>query len=375
MNPRERTIAYAVLAAVMLAGGAFLFHQFYLAPLHDKEQTLERTREALKTRNERIKKVKEQEPQLAEWRRLSLPNAVDLCLNDYDEYLRKMLTNSGLREPKVKGEQATLARTALQPIKNEAFFRPLNFTMTGHGDLTNVVKLLEAFYSAPLLHKIKNLTIKRHNSGTANPGLAAKIREAREVDIELQVEAIIVTGAENRAELLPIEKVEPHNLAIPRRDYLLIAAKNPFYGPPPPPTTRDEGPDPARSLKLTMIWRGERGWEAELVNSDDNKVMWWLRPEEGYVLFMVKNRVGMLKVMGEVLRIEAQNLFFRAGDKHYRMDVGQTLAEAMQRPLSDAQVKALRLGQAADEQGEGKPASVVEGHPREFPGVRRVSTP
>src|SRR5262249_39464243 len=153
----------------------------------------------------------------------------------YNEHLRAMGKKSGLKDFNVKSEEASIARIPAQVFnKKETFYTPLNFTVTGHGDFSSVVKLLEEFYSTPLLHKIKSLVMRRPNSGAA--------AKTREVEIELKVEAIIVDGAENRPQLLPTEKVEPHNLAVPKRDYLMIAAKNPFYGPPPPPTKPDDGP-------------------------------------------------------------------------------------------------------------------------------------
>jgi hypothetical protein len=379
MNPRERTIAYAVLAAVVLAAGVFLFHEVYLVPLRQRQDEARAKSDALKMQQIRIDKVENPNSnlnnQLKEWRKLSLPQSVSLCLNQYQEHLRGLMRASGFFQINVKGDEASMFRSAAQPstIKKETFYTPLNFTVTGRGDLLFVVRLLEKFYRTPLLHKITGLTIKRHdaNGSGGSVGLASK---SREVDIELKVEALIVSGAEDRPELLPVDKVAPNNLA--RQDYAAIAANNPFFGPAPPQAKPDEGPDPTISVSLINITRTEQGWQAWLHSTADDKI-WCLRPQEGYVLFEVKNKRGVLKVMGEVVHIDLNKLVFYAAKlgKHYRIVPGQSLADAMRTPLTEAQVRALEQTQGAGERLESSPSSFVEGHPRGFPGVRKISTP
>jgi hypothetical protein len=350
----------------MLAAGAFFFHRLYLVPLHDRQEEARAARDALAHQEERIQKVDQQKSQLDEWRKESLPSDIELGKRRYDEFLRDLMTKNGFKDYQVKeNEISNLIYTVPQADKKAPPYTPLTFTVTGRADLSQVVKLLEQFYHTPLLHKIKDLKIKR----------ASGLKTTRDVDIELKVEAIKVSDAEDRPDLFPGPSVAVHHLAVPPRDYAAIAARNILYGPPPPPTRPDDGPDPANSIKLMNITRTEQGWEAWLHNYDDNK-SWHLRPQDGYVIFQIRYpKRGLLRLMGEVLRIDDQDIVFRAQDKHYRIVLGQTLADALRKPLSDDQVKALGLTQGAGERLEGTPASVVEGHPRGFPGLQRISTP
>jgi hypothetical protein len=370
MNPRERTIAYAVFAAVVLAAGAFLFHQLYLGPLHDRQESVAAARKALDDQEQRIQKMEEKQAQLKEWRKESLPKDIGLCRRRYDEFLRDLMTKNGFKDYQVKeNETSDLVRTVAQADKKALPYTPLTFTVTGRADLSQVVKLLEQFYHAPLLHKVKDLKIKRVNVQGSGP------RTSRDVDMELKLEAIIVSDAEDRPDLLPGPNVAVNNLAVPPREYAAIAVKNVLYGPPPPPSKLDEGPDPANSITLTSITHSEAGWEA-VMHNDEDKRSWRLRPQEGYVVFQVRyKKRGVLRLMGEVVRIDLGDLVFCAAGKHYRFVLGKTLADALRTPLTDAQVKALEQTQGTGERPEATPSSFVEGRPREFPGLRRVSTP
>src|SRR5439155_22275487 len=83
MNPRERTLALAILVAVTLAGGAFLFHQLYFVPLREYEEQIAAAQKENDLKEQRREKVLAQRPQLKEWRELSLPGDVARSQREY----------------------------------------------------------------------------------------------------------------------------------------------------------------------------------------------------------------------------------------------------------------------------------------------------
>src|SRR5438270_2297455 len=119
------------------------------------------------------------------------------------------MTKNGFKDYQVKeNEISNLLYTVPQADKKAPPYTPLTFTVTGRADLSQVVKLFEQFYQTPLLHKIKDLKIKRVTLSGSGP------KTNRDVDIELKVEAIKVSDAEDRPDLLGSQHVALNNLAV-----------------------------------------------------------------------------------------------------------------------------------------------------------------
>ena len=335
----------------MVFAGAFLFYERYLVPLGEREAALLETQKAIDKLKEEAEKVKRQQQELEPWRKLSLPNDLNLSQLKYAEFLNQIMKQCGFTEPDVKLANDTNRSGGVgipTERKETPAYRALSFTLKGRGDLTRVVQLLVKFYSAPLLHKIKKLSIRRPATGmqlTHVKGGAGMPRK-EELEVELAVEAIIVSGAEDREELLP--KASAHNLARAQREYLGIAGKDPFYPPPPPQQKPDSGPDPARSIKLTMITRDEEeGCKAVLLN-EAAKTMCFLCPKTGHVRFQIWNK-GRVTVDGEVIQIDepGRKLVFSWEDRLYALPLDQTVADALLKPLTMSQMKALELTRSA----------------------------
>lgn len=341
MSPRERTIATVVLTAVLVAAGLFLFHQLYLEPLHAREETVVKARQDFAKQDEQLKQAIEQAKQLAQWRKLSLPVNSDplFCQREYGKLLRSLITTSGFAtselDVKPVGTTSVVKPTLMSP--NETFYTPVNFTVSGHADLPRLVNLLRQFYSQPILHKIKSFKISRPKSATPRTG---------ELEVELNIEALIVNDAESRSTLLPSEKVNPRVLADPTRDYSAIAAKDIFYAPVPRQKVQD-GPDPAASVKLTSIHLDKEGRQVVTLYDESTKATWSLYPGQGPDTFQLKKR-DELRVEGTVVAIKDEDAIFRAGERYYRLHLGHSVEEALRRPLSAVEVNTLHLPPARE---------------------------
>jgi hypothetical protein len=377
MNPRERMLAIAVLTLVMLGGGAFLFYELYLSPLHTRQEQLRIAELEVGTRKFRIQKVVNEWPKVLQAQALSLPSEVVRSERDYQRHLNKLLEESGISPGTFYVSVGTtgvvmrgtrFVNNTLSDNKKPPLLTPLTFTVSGKTDLAHLVDLLEHFYRTPLLHRIKNLSVKR----PPNPGGTAT--KSTELDINLTVEAAIVRGAEDRATILPFVDrrllwldaltkllrgpaglanvpwiVSPTgpaglpNVPEPPGGYAAIAAKNIFYGPPPPPPAKAPETDIAASVRLVIISDdNDNGCEAVLYNSKDSN---WTKlcPKSGKITFQYKNEAGELCVEGTVVRINHQDVVFRAADLLYSIALDQTLADALRKPLSPAQVQAMKL--------------------------------
>jgi hypothetical protein len=341
MNPRERTIAIALLAAILLVAGGFLFQRLYLVPLQEREDEVRAARDALESQRKLLLQSTSNQAKLLEWRKMSLPGGDNIARQrEYRQLLDSFITSSGFMPGDLDIRASDPPPKYTGQGGNEIYYTPLNFTVTGRAELSRLVRLLRQFYSQPLLHKIKSLQIKRPTGATP--------KATGELEIDLKVEAIIVKGAKNRSTLLPDEKekVLPHVLAEPTRDYTALANKNIFYAPVPPPK-QVEGPDPAASVKLVNITRNADGQHTVVLHDETAKppVTWWLYPEKNKDIFEIRNKNRDLRVQGIIVRVNFNDreVIFRSGERYYRIKGEQTVELALRRPLTPAEITALKL--------------------------------
>ncbi len=381
MNPRERMLAVGVLAVVVLAGAVFLFRSFFWLPLEERDASIASLQQELDKKRERINQVLADRPKLERWKQLSLPNDPDhpdLARREYENYLSELFRQSGFAAgsfsitTKQNDSKSSPMITGKGPI-----YTRLSFTVLAHSNLANLVEMMEHFYRTGLMHQIKNISIQR-------PLTAAPQQEQSDLDISLTVEALIVSGAENRRHVLPIidrrllvidavaglqqmpmglalvpwtlgptGPLGPGTLARPPHHYEAIASKNIFFGLPAV-AERTEDVDATRFVHLNEITRDEKRVEAFLYDRLTN-ISTRLRTETGFDSFRVQDEEGETLVRGKVVRIDIdkRDIIFRSEENYYSMHVGQNLEEVLKTPLAPDQVKALGLA-AIDKATNGK---------------------
>jgi hypothetical protein len=255
----------------------------------------------------------------------------------------------------------------------------LTYVVHAQTNLANLIKVLEKFYRTPLLHQIKNLTIQRPLTTTAQ-------QSPTDLTIDLTLEALVVTSAKARSYLLPsVNKrllaidmaaalqqgptslgfalwaagptgpLGPGLLADPPREYDLIAKKNIFLGKPQrAPVFRSNDKPATEFVYLTDITRNYKGTQAWLYNRLTGKPT-RLRKESPFNTFRVEDEKGETLVRGKVVRIINElDVIFEASEKYYSLHVGDNVAEAMKRALSESRLKELGLGKTAAKEGEAK---------------------
>jgi hypothetical protein len=354
VNPRERTLATLLLGAVGLAVVAFLFYEFYLVPLADRqERILIATKKDAET-DKRIKKVADEKQEMAEWRKWSLP--ADVIPLRYQQLLETLIQRSDIQPGRsdIPNAMEVKRSGSFEAVKNrvgeqrkEPAYTSLSFTVIGRADLPHLLRLLEQFYSQPLLHRIKLLSIGKSKTGAnGKPG----VQTARDLQVRLEVEAIVVNGAERRDDVLPKKAPPPGNLARLPGAYQALASKNIFFGPPPAAPRAVDGTDPAASVYLTSISTTVDSGDLQVTLFDmtDNTI-WYLYPERQRDIkniFELKNKSGEV-VAHQVTRVHDNEVIFRVGEQYYSLVLGKTVAEALQKPLTEAQVKALEPSPAA----------------------------
>jgi hypothetical protein len=364
MTARERVLAIGSLLVIAVVAGGFLFYQFLFVPLQNRDQTLQSVRAELEKKQERVREVMASRPKLDRWRALSLPADTDLARREYEKYLSELFRKSGFAAgsfsvvPKPTDSKTSPSIPGKGPV-----YTKLTFTVMAHGSLGSLVDALEGFYRTGLLHQIKNLTIQRP--------LTAGEQQQEDLDVNLTVEALCVAGGGNRPFLLPnldprlvaldaaaalrgapaglalaawaatpMGPEGPGLLAQPARDYAAVSAKDIFHGEPQPNQARGEDFVVTRFVHLTDITRDGRRAEAFLYDRASNRKT-RLRAEPGFDAFRVTNDEGETVVRGRVLRINERDVVFSVDGKAYALHVGQSLEDAMKKPLTDQDLRAM----------------------------------
>src|ERR1700730_8552559 len=91
------------------------------------------------------------------------------------------------------------------PATKKPIYTRLTFTVLAHADLASLVKMLEGFYRTGLLHQIKTFSVQR-------PLTVGAQDRPNDLDINLTIEALIVSGAADRPQLLP--NLDPRLMAL-----------------------------------------------------------------------------------------------------------------------------------------------------------------
>jgi hypothetical protein len=367
-------LASGVLFVILLAGMAVVFYQFLLVPLRDREATVRSMQDDIEKKQDRIHEVLASRVKTERWRAMSLPSDIDLARREYEKYLSALLRDSGFAGGSfsVVPKPSDSKTVPTIPGKGPVYTR-LAFTVMAHGNLSSLVLMLRDFYRSPLLHQIKSLSIRR-------PLTSGPQQQADDLDIDVAIEALSVAGAGHRSYLLPnvepalfvLDAVAglrrgipglalaawtgspmgpngPGLLARGRRAYSAIAAKNVFLGEPEE-ERRGEEVQVTRFVHLTDVTRDERRWEAFLYDRTSNKKT-RLRAEAGFDAFRISDEEGEALLRGRVIRIDLRDVVFRVEDKYYAIHVGESLEEALEKPLSGNQVKELGLAAAPNAAG------------------------
>ncbi len=401
MNPRERFLAVAALAAVILVGGGTLFKYGFLDPYWAVKSRIASAEDELDKKQGELTKerldrqtIERRDPRLAHWQRLSLPDdknqqqelkegwALDEIKKrhedkvqvDYEQYLTDLVMRSGFAPNSIKVSSAVADRKGGPMLtgKTPAYTR-LSFTVQGQAGLEAVVQMLQGFYRTPLLHEVRNLTLtarppQNRPTPTAGPaagrgaggpaGFArgrgfggARGADGGELDVNMTVEALLVTGAEKRDTLLPDSTaVASQLLPEPSRQYTDILAKNMFTGIPAVSKLTEDRREVLAVVKLTAIWNSGRRWEATIYDQgkggDEKRVTERLLTD-----FSITDKYSNVLVEGKVVRLNEKGMIFEADNKYYRWLLGDFLGPAMENPLKRDELTELGLIDAASDSG------------------------
>jgi hypothetical protein len=380
-----------VLSLVIILGLAMLFHLFFYKPITDIQDQIAQVREDVAKKQDELakeerdgKNILRKNPRLAEWQKISLPTPVmkdnpelkrglppdeikkrhlRSIGGEYEKYLYELLLTSGFVRDTIEVQPRAIENTGATGqgpgARNGPPYTRLAFSVKGQAPLDGVVKMLDSFHRANLLHQIKNITIQKPSQSLrqrptavgppapgGGPGRGANV--PRELDVTFTAEAVQVNGAEPRAELFPSKDVHPRVLAEPGRRYSDLAYHNVFLGKAAADQRLSEDKTQVLSfIRLTTISFDGRRWKAYVYDQGkggDEKML----TADSIVFreFTLYDRYNNPVLAGKVLRIDDTGVFFEADGKYYRLACGDYFYPALDSPLTKEEVQSLGLAKA-----------------------------
>ncbi len=338
------------------------------------------------------------DPRLAHWERLSLPEDKnveqelkagrpieeikkrheDAVQVDYERFLSDLVMRSGFAANTIKVSAAVADRKG-GPIltgKTPAYTR-MTFTVQGQASLDAVVRMLQDFYRTPLLHEVRNLTLTSRPqqpnrggpaagpaafrpgaspggpAGGAAPGLPAggalpgfppaggAAGGGGDLDVNMTVEALLVTGAEKRDALLPESaSAQVQMLPDPPRTYTDILDKNMFTGVAAQSKLTEDRTQVLAVVKLTAVWNAGRRWEATMYDQgkggDEKRVA-----ERTLTDFTIYDKYNNVLVEGKVVKMDGTGIVFQTDNKYYHWLLGDFLGTVLDAPLKSSELREL----------------------------------
>lgn len=384
MNAREMRLLVGLLGMLGLGGGGILVYTWFYKPLLGYNVAIRKLNDNIEQKQVLLDTtLDERSKLLARARLMSLSPSMDLARSEYHKYLYPLLEScqfdiesfSLAPSTELKGTAPAAGGTAIKPGHQVVAFQ-----LKAKVEMEGLVKALDLIQKTPLVHRIKLLTIDRDT---------AVKKASDKLTIGMTIEALIVSKAEAHSDgpfapdlrLIMLDTMSalyrgPTALALLpwivgptgplaqdrlaaesgyRREYADVAKKNIFNGrvPLPPyvepkdtPSFEEPTPDFDPRDYIRLDTTDPDGREAYLRNLVYKTPPTKLRMGKwsGYDTFRIFSEYKTkVLVKGKVLRIDQRDVYFQVREEIYGIHIGQSLWEAMKRPLSDREIETLNL--------------------------------
>ena len=306
MTARERTMIY-VLGVLALGGIGYVAYTMLIRPIREQSATVRGLAGDLDDRQFQLDVDRKQNEKLKTLVPLTLPANRELAEGEYETLLGRLF-----RESKISGAKyvkQTQSETDPEPElvpgtpgkPGKKAYQKVNYSINFEKvTLAKLSDFLERYYRVPLMHQIVKCTIKHSVSSSAPPFKSPTGDDRNDLSVSLVTEVVMLDGAPERNTLFavpdafgaalggvglnalrndtekaryltPTPNPATYPLAAAKRDYELLAARDPFHGPlpeyepwkappTPPPTPAPPKPyDSSPQVYFTSIVRTVEG--------------------------------------------------------------------------------------------------------------------
>jgi hypothetical protein len=397
MNPREMRLLIVLLAILGTGGMVMGVYQWFLKPLDTYNKQIRKLSLEIEDKRDQYDMTRLESKQLLDRARMmSLSPNHDVALAEYINFLAPVVNKSGLEIEDFRSSPEAIDPKSGQPNAVKPGHRTVNFQLRAKGELGQLVYLLQAIQTTPLVHRVKTLSIDRVDPTKSSTD---------KLNINMKIEALMVGRAEQHVDgpLMPDQRLLAAEtlLALRRgptgfallswvvgptgpfarqelamhsgyRQYGDMDYKNIFRGGEPPPkkeiAKEDEGEpednfwEVADYIRLDTADPDNR--EAYLRNLIFKANPIRLRsaswsPWNTFKIYANEFKSKTI-VSGKVLRIDQRDVYFQVKDEVYGIHLGQSLGDAMRRTLSSGEMDRLELTKLYDAEWAEKEAKAAK---------------
>ena len=206
MSKRERNMVIGLLSILVFGGGAFGGYTLVYDPLqaiYSEQEKLEDEINGNGTPEKpgleyRVVVMRKAMPEVAAFKRESLPPNIDTAKDQYTHLLQRILEKAKVNDVKVPEAKVLESRAPVIPElgpKKYAYTRLLFHIEMNKVNIWQVADFLQDFYRLDLLHQITELDIVRQNKPYETRG---------GLQVRINIEAIKMDGADERVSLFPL---------------------------------------------------------------------------------------------------------------------------------------------------------------------------
>ena len=317
MTARERIMIYA-LGGLALGGIGYLAFTTLVRPIREQNARIETLKDQIADRDLQLDRDRFDNLRLQKLVPLSLPGNRELAESEYETMLGRLLRDSAISGGKYSRQSQSdsdpepeLVASVIGKPGKKAYTKIIYSITFEKVTLSKLTGFLERYAQVPILHQIVKCSIK-HATTAATAGKTQKAEERNDLTVNLVSEAVLLDGAPERKTLFavpdtfgaalggvalftlrndteksryltPTPDAAYHATTAPKRDYELLAARDPFHGPLPeyPPigskpkvVAKDDGPPPpfdsSPYVYLSSLVRTEVGGKLTAADADIN---------------------------------------------------------------------------------------------------------
>jgi hypothetical protein len=307
LKKREKILAITT-AVVFLALAWYFFAPSSGPSLSELRQTRDAKLDELEQKQRRKRAGAKAAARLAEWEEHSLPADADSARSKYQDFLRDLIAQLGIRESKVDSPTGQ---------HHQGVYTMLAFTVRAKVTLEQLVRFLYGFYAAGHLHLIHQMQI-------------APETKSRDLDVTISIQALSMSDIQRTEELSTAKPLRPLSASL--ADYQkVIVARNVFasYLPPevpkpPPPVVKQPTFDHTQFAKVDAI-----------TEVDGRRQVWldFLTLNKKFRLFEGEQfAVGTIR--GTIVHINRNDVEIEMNGRRYLVPGGKSLHEG--KPLEAA---------------------------------------
>jgi hypothetical protein len=361
VNNNNRPLIF-ILCVAAGAGLLMLGLNLFLWPLLEYDREIDEKSVAVAKKFAQVQQILRDKARLQQWRTLSLPGVENLpktkgvvpnpqqdretailqAQDRYVTFLRDLIRKHKLVSDRIPRPLPTSTKNIAEVRPGVPVYTPLQFEVdAARGTWDQIVKLLDDVQKAPVLHRIRKLTIKQ------TPTTAGR-KASEPLTLTMTLEALMVNGSDKRGDslfavaqkpaaldaaliaarrfptglsILPWGKIYAAGVSA-KRNYADLARKNIFEGGWRELTDEERrrlagelsGPRPTPDLMskayLTDVTIGASTWGTLRNRLTEQSIK--LRTWQGWNWIpLLKSADGGTLVRGEVLRMDTRGVIFR----------------------------------------------------------------